>query len=134
MLFEDLIMEMVVSKSIKISFFFLVLFLVYSVVFIVGFIVIGSIFVVVDLVIGVIVVQKKKECIYSNGLCCIVIKIVSYMVVVFLGYIVQQVYLLSVFIVYVISLYIVLIEFKSNLENFSIIIGIDIGKVVWGLI
>lgn len=134
MSFEDLIMEMVASKSIKISFSLLVSFLAHSVVPIAGFIVTGSILVVADLVTGIIAAQKKKEPIHSNGLRRTVTKIVSYMAAVLLGHIVQQVYLPSVPIVYAISLYIALIEFKSNLENLSIITGTDIGKAVWGMI
>lgn len=127
-------MEMIASNSIKISFSLLVSFLVDSVIPIAGFIVTGSILVVADLVTGIIAAKKNKEAIHSNGLRRTVTKIVSYMAAVLLAHIMQQVYLPSLPIVYAISLYIALVEFKSNLENLSVITGTDIGKAVWELI
>lgn len=83
-----------------------------------------------DMITGAKAAQKKGETIHSKKLGRTISKTIFYFMAIILSRVMELVYFPSIPLATITSGYIALVEFKSNIENISVITGTDIWKVL----
>lgn len=89
------------------------------------------ILVMLDLYTGIKAAKKREEVINSKGLRKSVIKIRDYFIAILAANTLQEIWLAALPVVYTVSLYIAIVEFRSNLENISILTDTNLVEKVF---
>lgn len=124
--FQELIMEMIKAHSFKASISLLGAFMLFHLLPIAHFLVIGVLLVVSDTITGIWAAIKRSESINSKGLRRTIEKVVMYSTAICLVLAVESAFTGTKYFTMAVSLYIILVELFSVLENISGITGTNI--------
>jgi phage-related holin len=83
-----------------------------------------------DTATGIWKAKTRKEPITSAGMRRTIIKIIAYFLAIILSEMVKNIWIKEVDLAYYVSAYIAITELKSNLENLSVITGLDFWAVI----
>lgn len=126
MSFSELVYTLLATKSLRGVFAAIVGFMSYWIMPVSHFIFAGFVLVIADWATGVTAARKRGEKITSNGFRRTLTKAVSYMGAILLSRMCEEVFLPAAPLTYVVASYIGLTEFKSVIENISIITDNDL--------
>lgn len=127
---EKLLTDILAAASLKAIISILLSFAMQAIMPISHFLLATLILVVADLITGIQASIRQKKKIESAGLRRTIIKAVYYFMAILLAQLMQEVYFSKIPLVYITSAFIAITEFKSNLENISIITGTPLGKAI----